>query len=317
MNRTIKIIISVVLCVWIFAMGLELGAYRERKAINATLSGNNPVSSATTTTKPSNNNIVIETPSSTQPQTSEAQKPADDTTTTAPSETTETTESTKPTEENQPASTIPQTNEEIAAAFNKAMNATKHSTKSCNAVKNTDVKIQVTDCSVPSLTGMVNSIAQRFTGPETAEYSFVDGKATTSDGEITINNDFPPSNRDTALDAGGIAKASAEPYGDGGYKLSITLIPETSSLGNEPKYHANTVGYLDIEGLGISGVTFTEANFTYPGATVIISVNGDGLVEKYDCTLPMSGTGAGSIKIASASATLEGSSTENWQFTWL
>ena len=310
MNRTIKIIISVVLCVWIFAMGLELGAYRERKAINATLSGNNTVSSTTTTTKPSNDNIVIETPSTTQPQTSEPQK-ADESTTAAPAG------STEPTEENKPASTVPQTNEEIAAAFNKAMNATKHSTRSCNAVKNTDVKIQVTDCSVSSLTGMVNSIAQRFTGPETVEYSFVDGKATTSDGEITINDDFPPSSRDTALDAGGIAKASAEPYGDGGYKLSITLVSETSSLGNEPKYHANTVGYLDIEGLGISGVTFTEANFTYPGATVIICVNGDGLVEKYDCTLPMSGTGAGSIKIASASATLEGSSTENWQFTWL
>lgn len=309
MNRTIKIIISVVLCVWIFAMGLELGAYRERKAINATLSGNNPASSTTTTTKPSNDNIVIETPSATQPQTSETSKPDD--TTAAPSG------STEPTEEKKPASTVPQTNEEIAAAFNKAMNATKHSTKSCNAVKNTDVKIQVTDCSVSSLTGMVNSIAQRFTGPETAEYSFVDGKATTSDGEITINDDFPPSGRDTTLDAGGIAKASAEPYGDGGYKLSITLIPETSSLGNEPKYHANTVGYLDLEGLGISGVTFTEANFTYPGATVTICVNGDGLVETYDCTLPMSGTGAGNIKIASASATLEGTSTENWQFTWL
>ena len=95
MNRTIKIIISVVLCVWIFAMGLELGAYRERKAINATLSGNN-TTPVTTTTNPSNDNIVIETPSNTQPQTSEPQK-ADESTTTAPAG------STEPTEENKPA----------------------------------------------------------------------------------------------------------------------------------------------------------------------------------------------------------------------
>lgn len=314
MNRTIKAIISVVLCVWIFAMGLELGAYRERKAINATLSGTSTTTTPVATTEAPTNNIVIETQATTttQPAETQATEPAGEQDTTAATQATEATEA--PT---QAASAVPKTNDEIADAFNKAMNATKHATRDCNVVKNSNVQIQVTDCSVSSLTGMVNSIAQRFTGPETVEYSFVNGKAQTSDGEITIGDDLPPSGRDTALDAGGIASASAEPYGDGGYKLTITLIAEESSLGNEPKYHANSVGFLDIEGLGIDAVTFTEANFKYSGATVTICVNGDGLLDTYDCVLPMAGTGAGSIRIASASATLEGSSTENWVFTWL
>lgn len=310
MNRTIKIIISIVLCVWIFAMGLELGAYRERKAINATLAGNN---TNTVVTTPVDTTAPTQAPQTTEPapQTTEPTQPAD---TTAPSSDDGTTEAP---EETKPASSVPKTNEEIAEAFNKAMNATKNTTRNVNAVKNSNVELQVTDCSVSSLTGMVNSIAQRFTGPETVEYQFVNGKAQTSDGEITINDDLPPSGRNTSLDAGGIASAQAEPYGNGGYKLTITLIPEKSSLGNEPKYHANTVGFLDLEGLGIDSVQFTEANFDYAGATVTISVNEEGLIDKYESVLPMAGTGAGKMGFASASATLEGKSTETWDFTWL
>ena len=311
MNRTIKIIVSIVLCVWIFAMGLELGAYRERKAINSALSGGNTTPVVNTTSPTTTPTTPTEAPTTQQPASTEptqGEKPTE-------TPTTEKTDTT--TKANKPSSSIPKGNDEIVAAFNKAMNETKHTTRSCNAVKNTDVQLSVTDCSVSSLTGMVNKIAQGFTGPETAEYSFVDGKASGPDGEVTIFGDFPPSGRDTALEAAGVASATSEAYGDGGYKLTITLAPETSSLGNEPKYHANSVGYLDLESLDIPGVTFTKADFTYPGATVSISVNKDGLVEKYDCTLPMSGTGEGSIRIASASATLEGSSAENWTFTWL
>lgn len=306
MNKTVKVIISVVLAVWIFAIGTEFGAYRERKNINQSLAGNNtpvvnttvtPQTTAPTATQPA---ATDPAPTETTPASTEATTPADDNadTTAAP--------------EDNKTDAIPKTNAEIAAAFTKAMNATKHATRDCHAVKNTNVQIQVTDCSVSSLTSMVNSIAQRFTGPETVEYNFVGGQ----DGDVTIYGDLPPSGRDITLDEGGIAEASAEPYGNGGYKLTIKLVPETSTLGNEPKYHANSVGFLDIESLGIDAVEFTKADFTYSGATVTICVNADGLVDTYDCVLPMAGTGEGKVRVISASATLEGSSTENWVFTW-
>lgn len=308
MNRTIKIIISVVLCVWIFAMGLELGAFRERRAINATLSlsTTTPVVTPVPGTESTAPAPVTQQP--TEPTSQQQDEPNTDSTTEKGKD--NTTKGDKNTG-------IPKTTDEIVAAFNKAMNETKHTTKDCNAKKTSNVQVTVTDCSVKALTGMVNNIVSGFTGPEEEEYSFVGGKAQGSDGEVTLFGDFPPSGRDTSLEAAGVSKASSEKYGDGGYTLTITLAPETSSLGNEPKYHANSVGFLDLEGLGISGVTFTKADFTYPGATVTISVNKDGLVDKYDCTLPMSGTGEASVKIASGSATLEGSSSEQWTFTWL
>lgn len=310
MNRTIKIIVSIVLCVWIFAMGLELGAFRERRAINAALSGSGSTPVVNTTATPVTN-TTAPTVSTTSTPVESTQ--GSDTTTEKPAAT----EKKEDTSKKDKPGAIPQTKEEITAAFVKAMNDTKHSTRSCNAVKNTDVQVNVTDCSVRTLTSMVNSIVSGFTGPETQEYSFVDGKATTSDGEVTLYSDLPPSGRDVSLDPSGVQTASAEAYGDGGYTLHLTLVPETSSLGNEPQYHANSVGFLDLEGLGIKGVEFTKADFTYPGATVSISVNKDGLVEKYDCTLPMSGTGEASVKVAKGSATLEGSSVENWTITWL
>lgn len=314
MNRTIKVIISVVLCVWIFAMGLELGSYRERRAINTSLQNNNTVQQQVPATQ--NSNVVIDTPTTTAPpatQPTETQ-PAQNDDTTAPAGNDDTTAPKQ--DEEKPASKIPQTNEEIAAAFVKAMNDTKHTTRNVKAVKNSDVELQVTDCSVSSLTSMVNSIAQRFTGPETVEYDFVNGKAQTSDGEITIYDDLPPSGKDVSLDAAGIASASAEPYGNGGYKLTITIISEESQLGVEPKYHANSVGFLDLASLGLDSIEFTEANFKYSGATVTICVNEEGLLDSYDCNLPMAGTGSGKMGFASASATLEGSSKENWTFTW-
>lgn len=314
MNRTIKVIISIVLCVWIFAMGLELGAYRERKTINSTISNNNPVINQTTAPTISEPIVTTTTsPTSTEAPTIATEPVTSESTTAAQNQDNE---QTTPSQTTTAAPAIPSTNEEIAAAFNKAMNNTKHATRDCHATKNTNVELQVTDCSVPRLTSMVNSIAQKFTGPDSAEYDFVGGKAQTSDGEITINQDFPPSDRDVALEASGIATASSEPYGNGGYKLNIKLVPETSTLDSAPKHHASAVGYLDLASLGLDSVTFTEANFNYSGATVSICVNSDDLVEKYECVLPLAGTGSGSIKIASASATLEGSMTENWVFTW-
>ena len=313
MNKTIKTIVSVVLCVWIFAMGLELGAFRERRAINVALSGGSTTPTAQT---PVTQAPVTQAPQTTQPTQAPTSAPTEASTEAPEEKPTESTDTTTKGGEKKPASAVPNGTDEIVAAFNKAMNETKHTTRGCTAKKSTNVQINVTDCSLSALTGMVNNIVQGFTGPEEVTYTFADGKASGPDGEVTLFGDFPPSGRDTALEAAGVSKAESEAYGDGGYKVTITLAPEQSSLGNEPKYHANAVGFLDLESLGISGVTFTKADFTYPGATVSICVNKDGLVDKYDCNLPMSGTGEANVKIASGSATLEGSSVEAWEFTW-
>lgn len=326
MNRTVKVIVSVVLCVWIFAMGIELGAYRERKAINTSITVNNQVTPQvqpnTTTTQP--------TTTQPQPQTTTTQ-PADTTAdNSANTDSTSGNDSESTTADNnavtgdtqaqpeestsqQPESTKPETKEEIAKAFNDAMNKTKNMTQNCNAKQNTNVQINVVDCSVPRLTSTVNSIVSGFTGPEEKDFAFVNGA--TSDGE-TLLGVLPPSGKETSITADGIAVASSEDYGDGGYKLTLTLVPETGSLDVIPPYHSSSVGYLDIASLDIPVVTITKADMTYTGATVSICVNKDGLLDSYDCKFPMTGSGEAKALGATGTASFEGSMDESWTFTW-
>lgn len=306
MNRTVKIIVSIVLCVWIFAMGTELGAYRERKAINSSITSGSNISQQPQTTQPSTSAPTVQ-----QPQTTEDQTPS----TSAPSDTDKTSDTSKTTEKKDNGGDTakkPESKEEIAAAFNTAMNKTKNMTQNCNATKKTNVQINVVDCSVPSLTSTVNRIVQGFTGEETTDYAFVNG--VTSDGK-TILSELPPSNKETSITADGIAVASCDNYGDGGYTYTLTLVSETGSLDVIPPYHSVTVGYLDIASLDIPMVTIQKADMSYPGATVTINVNKDGLIDSYDCKFPMTGNGEAKLGLT-GTASFEGSMDETWTFNW-
>lgn len=334
MNRTFKIIVSIVVCVWIFAMGLELGAYRERKAINTALMAS---SVGTSTTSPT------VTPAATDPTTTAQQEQPSEQPTQQPSEqptqqpseeqseqpseqqseqpseqpssdnTDATVNNDDVTEDTQNTSKKPKTTEEIVKAFNDAVNNTKNAQQNCNASQDTNVEVHVDDCSVPKLTGMVNSIVQGFSGPEHNDYAFIN--SVTSDG-VRLYDNLPPSSKDCTLTAAGVLTASSEDYGNGGYKLTITLAPETSTLDTPPVNHAASVGYLDLAALGIKGVNFTEANFNYPGATVIVCVNEKGLLDSYESQFPLNGTGTAKVTFASGTATISGSMTEKWVFTW-
>lgn len=315
MNRTVKIIVSIVLCVWIFAMGIELGAYRERKAINTSITVSN---SATPQVQPQTTAPTTQ-PTTAAPQTTDKtpinevddSTAADGTTKAQQPDATDGTQA--PTEDQQSGSKIPEGKEAIAAAFNDAMNKTKNMTQNCNAKQDTNVQINVVDCSVPRLISTVNSIVSGFTGPESKDYAFVNG--VTSDG-TTLMSVLPPSNKETSITADGISVANSEEYGDGGYKLTLTLVPETGSLDAIPPYHSSSVGYLDLGSLDIPIVTITKADMTYTGATVTICVNKDGLLDSYDCKFPMTGSGEAKALGATGTASFEGSMDETWTFTW-
>lgn len=304
MNRTVKIIVSIVLCVWIFAMGLELGAYRERKAINSSITSSGSTQQPQTT-QPSTAAPTVQQPQTTADPTPSSTASNDNT---ASSDTSATTAK----KDDGNATKKPESKEEIAAAFNTAMNKTKNMTQNCNATKKTNVQINVVDCSVPSLTSTVNRIVQGFTGEETTDYAFVNG--VTADGQ-TILSELPPSNKETSITADGISVATCDNYGDGGYTYTLTLVPETGSLDVIPPYHSVTVGYLDIASLDIPMVTIQKADMTYPGATVTINVNKDGLIDSYDCKFPMTGNGEAKLGLT-GTASFEGSMDETWTFNW-
>ncbi len=301
MNRTMRIIVSIVLCVWIFAMGIELGAYRERRAINATLSsaGNTQQTVQSTTT--------TQTPETTQP----AQTTTPTTTTTAPVVDDNDVTTTAPTTETTTAvaeTKLPTTYEEIAKAYNDAMNATKNTTKAFTATQVENVTMNLVDSTIPSmLEGIVASVMQGLMGEETFTYSNAD--------MATFKANFPPPGKDAALTAAGIKSASSEAYGDGGYKLTITLVEETATYEVLPTHHSVTVGYLDLDSLGLP-FDIQSADFQYSGATVTICVNGEGLVDSYEVDFPMAGSGTGKAMGMTATVTIEGGLDETWNITW-
>lgn len=310
MNRTVKTIISIVLCVWIFAMGIELGAYRERKAINNSITVNTPTTqSSPQPTAPT----TAPTTQPTAPTPTETNDNSSDKTTSDTSDKTDKTPSNTDKTTKKDESKKPEGNAEIAKAFNDAMNKTKNMTQNCNAKQNTNVQITVTDCSASSLTGTVNKIVSGFTGPEEHDYALVNGA--TSDG-VTLQSVLPPSGKDTSLSADGIAVATSEEYGDGGYKLTITLVPETGSLDSIPTHHSSSVGYLDLGSLDIPIATITKADMTYTGATVTVCVNKDGLLDSYDCKFPMTGSGEAKALGITGTASFEGGMDESWTFSW-
>lgn len=300
MKKPVKIVISIVLAVWIFAMGIEIGAYRERKAINASIV--TPSVSA-----PANTNAPTSpVPDSTAPQ-PDTTAPTEGSGTTAPPQSTDTTD-----KKNDEKPSLPKSKEDICAAFNQAMNNTKNATKNCNAHKKTDIQITVVDCSVPSITNIVNKVVQGFVGVDEADFAFVGG--VTSDGK-KINGELAPANTNTSISAAGVSSASCEAYGNGGQKITLKIVPETSSLGNIPPHHSASVGYLDLGSLDLP-VNITQADMEYAGATVTITVTADGLVDTYHCDFPMRGTGSGNKLGLSGSATFEGAMIEDMTFAW-
>lgn len=306
MNRTMRIVVSIVLCVWLFAMGIELGAYRERRAINATLSsaGNNTqqtVQSSTTTPAPQTTQPPKTTaPTTTTPTVTPSGDNNDTTTTTAP-----TTDA--PTQEKK----LPKTNEEIAKAYNDAINATKNTSKSFTATQVENVTMNLVDSSIPSfLEGLVSSVMQGLMGEET--YTYTNG--VDADGN-TFKDNFPPPGKEAALTAAGIKSASSEAYGEGGYKLTITLVEETATYEVLPPHHSVSVGYLNLDTLGLP-FDIQSADFQYAGATVTICVNGEGLVDSYAVDFPMQGSGTGTAMGMNATVTIEGGLDETWNITW-
>ena len=193
MKKEITAVICVLLSVWFFFMGFELGSYREKKKINTTQTQVfQPMSQ-------SNYNSQSVSSSSEQSQPSQSTQPSEPTTVYPESTSGQATSTTKSAAKD-PAS---MSKAEVIAAAKKAIDAVK-SEQNMTAVQSENIQITVNDCSVPSLTGIVNSIVQRFTGEKSATYKFVNGQATgirpdgkevEDEGVVAPTQVIPPKNR--------------------------------------------------------------------------------------------------------------------------
>ena len=304
MKKEVKAIIAVVLAVWFFVMGFELGAYKERKA-QSEINTVNPVT--TTPTQPTEPTLpqVTEPSTNPQPDVTEPTLPDDDNTTDNAA--------TEPTAKDP----LALSKQEIIAEVNKYVNQVKKE-QNMSAAATSLVKIEVTDCSakgfVSTINNIINGITEKFGGEEA--YTFVNGQAKDADGnDVTPWDVISPTHKDfSALDAG-VASAKVEKVG-ANTVYTITMVVEDTTMANPvPAYNSTVIGYLDLAGIDLP-ITLTKADMHYPGSTVAVTVNADGKVIEIVNKLPMEGTGATKFLGKEVFASFAGALDEKWTFTY-
>ncbi len=310
MRKEFKIAICVILAIWIFIMGIEIGAYRENKG-NEVPTANPPVVNITTTEP------TTTAPTTTQPVTvPTTQSDVSDPTVTDSTAPTGGTESTAPTQNN---SNDPSTysKAQIIENMNKAVNALK-AEPNVTAHKMESIKIEVTDCTVQAAISTINKIIQGIAGDDEQTYTFTNGQGTDEDGNtVTPKDMIPPIKKDFLLSDAGVATATAKKDGDNTV-YTVTIVTENTTADQpEPLYNAACIGYLNIMGLDLPGVTITQADMHYPGSTVEVVVNAQGKVIKLVNIMPMTGEGMAKIPLlGEGMAKFEGGLNETWDFTY-
>lgn len=317
MKKEVKAIIAVVLAVWILLMGIEIGSLREKKKLaNAEPSS---TSTSETTTLPT-----------TEPAAPTAPNGAD-----VPGGTTAPADSTAPSAENTttPAasggdnvdvSTL--SKEQIVAKVAESVNKVK-SEQNMKAHKTENVTVNLTALSVEALRSLVNTIIGNLVGEPTDEMITVSGGiATYPDGSTKpVKEAIPPSNdatKDFTLTADGVATATAAKQGENTV-YTVVLVPETTTGTNPiPTHNSKAIGYLNVMSFNDelpSGAQIIDANMSYSGSTVEVTVNPAGQVIKLVNKMPMKGDGTAKAKVIvelEGKAEFEGELNEVWEFTY-
>lgn len=252
-------------------------------------------------------------------------------TTTAPTTTATTTASvteqtTEPSTEGttaQPEATttaVPETDEaeEALRVITESMALIKSDKANFKGHKVQNIDIKLVDSSMPSMNDFVNGIIKAFVKQEVYDYDFTNGVSEDPENGGTSKSDsiFPPGDIAFSLKKEGVASAEIRKEGENTV-YSVTLVAETSTLENpRPPHHNSAADTLDLSSVEIPLATITKADFEYPGATVAVTLDGDGKIVGYYERLPMSGTGEAKALGLSGYGTIEGYLEENWDIQW-
>ncbi|MBQ9914394.1 MAG: hypothetical protein IJO73_09220 [Clostridia bacterium] len=234
---------------------------------------------------------------------------------------TEPEKTTSPVQTTAPATTAKRelTKAEILAKVNEGVNSIKADTASFTAVKKQIISIDLIDCSVPALTGAINTVIDFFEGEEILEFDITNGKGPNPEkkGEETvINHEIPPTDKPFTLTVDGVAEATAEET-DGGTLYTVKVVPETSTLQNpRPPHHNAACDTLDFSTFSLPLGELTKVDFEYPGATVSVLVDASGKTIRYRERLEMKGVGEGKAIGISGSGSMEGYIDEVWDIQW-
>ena len=308
MKKEIKVVAIILVALIVFLSGYGLGA---SKGITITIGGEVNVNGGAV------NAGAVQQPQATQPQATQPQATQPSTPATPDAPEADAPEADAPAADSGNASAVPSTKEEIAAAYNKAINGFKAYTGNATEKKVETIAIEVKDLPGP-VAAIVNPVVEGFTGTTEKEYVFTNG--VDADGNKTADR-IIPGGRDANVQAAGIAEASATANADGGYTMKIKFVAESSNFDgtqntSEPEFHKGAMDPLNLGGLDLGPIKIAEAGLDYPGATVEATVDGQGRLIKLVQILPLGGFGTGKAGPIKATINLEGSMDATYEITY-
>lgn len=206
--------------------------------------------------------------------------------------------------------------EEILKKVVDGVNSLKASDASFIGTKDQYIDIQLTDCSVPQVTDLINGVLQRFLGQEKFEYDFTNGMAKDpeGDGEISSMDAIPPSFIEFGLTADGVTNAYITKDGENTV-YTVEVVAEDSTLGEKPFHHSKACDVMSLESLNIPA-KITKADYTYSGTKISVTYNAEGKVVEYHEYFDMYGVGEGGAMGITATCVMEGYFDETWYIQW-
>ena len=218
------------------------------------------------------------------------------------------------------AAPVASSKEEILKTLADAVNKTKgyQNAITVNHTESFDIVEPVVSLDSAEMLGnlatrAVNFIKDLVLKPGSEVYNFSGGIATTSEGEKTQL--LLPKDRAFSLSADAVANAVISDE-NGMKHIVITLNPEeTHSLSEVPANHANSIGYLDIDG-SFKIIQIDELNIKYPGSVIDAMIRADGYVDCVTYTINLNACSKAHGMGVSGSATFSGSQTEVWKINW-
>ncbi len=175
------------------------------------------------------------------------------------------------------------TTDEIAAAYNKAVNDLKEYKGYAQIYRSETLNIKTTDVSKALAIGFINSIANN--AIENSN-SITEGIFENGTGTCSPNSYIIPYGRKSEIAPSDLYSAKAERERTGAMKYTLVLKSETATFNGTSK--VNPVYHQKITDIPIYGNPVNYATIIYPGATIVIYTDPLGRLESLDMTLPTS-----------------------------
>lgn len=196
-----------------------------------------------------------------------------------------------------------------------------------NKAKNTEKMVVSTDGSLDvsfdQITGgaaaeKIALEAMQNNAPKAITYNFI--KGTDSETGQTTVTAIPPSGSYAKLSSDAVKQATANPTGDGGYKIVIVLKDETQTLTQEAVNHSKAIEALNLTDFLPSGMEIDEMTITYSGATAEAVFDKDNRLVSLNYKLPIAScSGSGTYNFMTKipiEFTLHGTQTRSCTFTY-